>query len=79
MATSGYTEFKDSKDEPEHSGPAKPAHPHPEELETPETGLTSAEAARRFARDGPNQLPEKHVNACLNFARYFCVPMPACI
>ena len=79
MATSGYTEFKDSKDEPEHSGPAKPAHPHPEELETPETGLTSAEAARRFARDGPNQLPEKHVNACLNFARYFWGPMPACI
>ena len=49
------------------------------ELNTPEQGLTSTEAQRRFARDGPNALPEKKVNPCVKFMSYYWGPMPIMI
>jgi len=49
------------------------------EMNTPESGLTSSEAARRLARDGPNMLPEKKVNPFLKFLSYFWGPMPGMI
>jgi len=41
-----------------------------------ETGLTVAEAARRYAKFGPNSLDEKEVNHCLKLAIEFVQPMP---
>src|SRR5574343_1557187 len=81
MASSGYKELPDSatKGESEHQGPKGNAPLHPEDMNTPEAGLTTAEAERRLARDGLNQLPEKKVNACLNFLKYYWGPMPCCI
>lgn len=49
------------------------------ELNTPSSGLTSAEAKRRFDRDGPNQLPEKKINPCVKFLSYYWGPMPIMI
>mgnify|MGYP001104904976 CR=1 FL=1 len=49
------------------------------ELNTPEQGLSSDEAKRRYDRDGPNKLPEKKQNPFLKFLSYFWGPMPAMI
>src|ERR1700678_3922524 len=39
-------------------------------------GLTQAEAAKRLAKDGPNEIAEKKSNACLKFLTYFWGPIP---
>jgi H+-transporting ATPase len=39
-------------------------------------GLTAAEASKRLAKDGPNELPVKRQNALLNFLKYFWGPIP---
>ena len=39
-------------------------------------GLTQAEAAKRQARYGPNQLEEKKTNEYLKFLSYFWGPIP---
>jgi H+-transporting ATPase len=49
------------------------------ELNTPSTGLTSAEAKRRYDRDGPNKLPEKKRNPWLVFLSHYWGPMPCMI
>jgi H+-transporting ATPase len=50
------------------------------ELETRLTsspgGLTQAEAAKRLAADGPNEIPEKKTNALLKLLSYFWGPIP---
>lgn len=47
-----------------------------EELGASNQGLTQAEAQRRLAQYGPNQLPEKEVNPILKFLSYFWGPIP---
>ena len=49
------------------------------ELNTGEAGLTTAEAERRLARDGPNCLPENKQNPFLKFLSYYWGPMPCMI
>jgi H+-transporting ATPase len=39
-------------------------------------GLTGAEAAKRLAQDGPNELPVKKTNEVLKFLAYFWGPIP---
>ncbi len=39
-------------------------------------GLTAAEAAKRLAHDGPNELPIKKTNDLLKFLSYFWGPIP---
>jgi H+-transporting ATPase len=39
-------------------------------------GLTQAEAAKRLAQDGPNEIEEKKTNALLTFLSYFWGPIP---
>ncbi|CAG9327110.1 unnamed protein product [Blepharisma stoltei] len=50
-----------------------------EDIQTGPEGLESAEAHRRFERDGPNELPEKRVNPFLKFLSYYWGPMPIMI
>merc|ERR1711939_956248 len=62
-------------------------HPNVEEegpygtlqFDTPDTGLTEAEVARRAAQYGPNALPEKVKNPILEFLKHFWGPMPIMI
>jgi len=42
---------------------------------TPE-GLSQAEAVKRLAADGPNEIPEKKTSALLKFLSYFWGPIP---
>ncbi len=44
--------------------------------ETPATGLSEAEAARRLAQYGENVLAESHVSAFARLARFFWGPIP---
>ena len=39
-------------------------------------GLTEAEAKKRLAQYGPNEIPEKKTNALLKFLGYFWGPIP---
>jgi len=39
-------------------------------------GLTAAEASKRLAKDGPNELPVEKQNALLKFLKYFWGPIP---
>jgi H+-transporting ATPase len=39
-------------------------------------GLTQAEAAKRLAKDGPNEIEEKKTNLLLKFLSYFWGPIP---
>ncbi len=39
-------------------------------------GLTDAEATKRLAQYGPNEIAEKHANALLKFLSYFWGPIP---
>jgi H+-transporting ATPase len=39
-------------------------------------GLTQTEAAKRLAKDGPNEITEKKTNAFLKFLTYFWGPIP---
>lgn len=65
------------KDEPEEQSNAPKIPPERlADMQTAESGLTSAEVERRLARDGPNSLPEKKVNPILNFLKYYWGPMP---
>jgi H+-transporting ATPase len=43
---------------------------------SPEQGLTKAEADKRLAQDGPNEIAEKTVNPLLKFLSYFWGPIP---
>jgi H+-transporting ATPase len=45
-------------------------------LQSSADGLTQAEAQRRLAQYGPNELPEKKTNAFLKFLTYFWGPIP---
>jgi H+-transporting ATPase len=45
-------------------------------LESSPDGLTGAEAAKRLAKDGPNELKEKKENPILKFLKYFWGPIP---
>eukprot|EP00930_Biecheleria_cincta_P045366 TRINITY_DN31277_c0_g1_i1.p1 TRINITY_DN31277_c0_g1~~TRINITY_DN31277_c0_g1_i1.p1 ORF type:complete len:902 (-),score=173.08 TRINITY_DN31277_c0_g1_i1:106-2811(-) len=51
----------------------------PELFETGEAGLSSAEAAVRLERFGPNELPKKQDNKLLKFVMEFLQPMPLII
>eukprot|EP00928_Gymnodinium_smaydae_P025489 TRINITY_DN20274_c0_g2_i1.p1 TRINITY_DN20274_c0_g2~~TRINITY_DN20274_c0_g2_i1.p1 ORF type:complete len:912 (+),score=213.28 TRINITY_DN20274_c0_g2_i1:128-2863(+) len=48
-------------------------------LATGEKGLTSEEARRRLEQFGPNKLPEKEENMCVNLMLEFVQPMPMVI
>jgi H+-transporting ATPase len=39
-------------------------------------GLTEAEAKKRLAENGPNEIPEKKTNALLKLLGYFWGPIP---
>lgn len=39
-------------------------------------GLSDAEAKKRLAQDGPNEIPEKKENLFLKFLTYFWGPIP---
>jgi H+-transporting ATPase len=43
---------------------------------SPEQGLTKADADKRLAQDGPNEIAEKTVNPLLKFLSYFWGPIP---
>ena len=45
-------------------------------LDSSPNGLTQAEAAKRLAKDGPNEISEKKDNAFLKFLTYFWGPIP---
>ena len=45
-------------------------------LDSPPDGLTQAEAAKRLAKEGPNEIEEKKSNAFLKFLTYFWGPIP---
>jgi H+-transporting ATPase len=45
-------------------------------LDSSPNGLTQAEAEKRLAKDGPNEIAEKKSNACLKFLTYFWGPIP---
>jgi H+-transporting ATPase len=46
------------------------------QLNTSPEGLTQAEAEKRLAQYGPNELEEKKTNALLKFLKYFWGPIP---
>jgi H+-transporting ATPase len=45
-------------------------------LDAPPNGLTSADAAQRLGKYGPNALPQETVNPLLRFLSYFWGPIP---
>src|SRR6202167_3113620 len=45
-------------------------------LDSSANGLTQAEAEKRLAKDGPNEISEKKTNAFLKFLTYFWGPIP---
>ena len=45
-------------------------------LDSSPSGLSQAEAAKRLAKDGPNEIAEKKTNAFLKFLTYFWGPIP---
>ena len=49
------------------------------QLNTTPDGLTQAEATKRLAQYGPNELPEKKTNLLLKFLKYFWGPIPGMI
>ncbi len=46
------------------------------ELGSSPDGLTEAEAQKRLAQYGPNEIPEKKTNEILKFLSYFWGPIP---
>ena len=46
------------------------------QLSSSPEGLTQAEATKRLAQYGPNELEEKKTNAFLKFLKYFWGPIP---
>ena len=46
------------------------------QLKSSPEGLSQAEAAKRLAADGPNEIPEKKTNALLKLLSYFWGPIP---
>ncbi|WP_083282905.1 plasma-membrane proton-efflux P-type ATPase [Humibacillus sp. DSM 29435] len=46
------------------------------QLETSPDGLTQAEATKRLAKYGPNEIAEHHTNPLLKFLSYFWGPIP---
>jgi H+-transporting ATPase len=75
--------------EPKVSGSKPGPHPDPnddlktlplaeveKELASSPDGLTEAEAKKRLAQYGPNDIPEKKTNALLKFLGYFWGPIP---
>jgi len=78
---------KHKKSDPDKKAPAKPALkavPSEEvdpkkiakELGSSPDGLTQAEAEKRLAKYGPNQIEEKKTNFLLKFLSYFWGPIP---
>ena len=76
-------------DKPPASGPTPGAKPDPEDdlkslplpevekrLESSPEGLSEAEAKKRLAQYGPNEIAEKKTNALLKFLGYFWGPIP---
>ena len=45
-------------------------------LDASTDGLTNAEAKKRLAQDGPNEIEEKKTNMFLKFLTYFWGPIP---
>jgi H+-transporting ATPase len=68
----------DAKGKPEAAGDLKtlPLAEVEKRLESSPDGLTGAEASKRLAKDGPNELPVKKTNALLKFLSYFWGPIP---
>jgi H+-transporting ATPase len=77
--------------DPKSKNPAKPTAPPPDPKDDLKTlpmaevqkrlgsspdGLTGAEAAKRLAKDGPNEIAEVKVNPLLKFLSYFWGPIP---
>ena len=71
-----------SKSKPESKPAAKhdlrslPLSEVEKELASSSDGLSQAEAEKRLAQYGPNEIEEKKTNALLNFLRYFWGPIP---
>ena len=76
---------------PKSDSPAKPAAPPPDPKDDLKTlpmaevqkrlgsspdGLTGVEAAKRLAKDGPNEIAEVKANLLLKFLSYFWGPIP---
>jgi H+-transporting ATPase len=82
MATSNAAHAKSPDAKPASPSEAKDdltSLPLPEvekRLSTSPDGLTQAEAKKRLAQYGPNEIEEKKTNALLKFLKYFWGPIP---
>ena len=82
MATSNATHAKAPDAKPSSPSAAKddlkslPFAEVEKRLSTSPDGLTQAEATKRLAQYGPNEIEEKKANALLKFLRYFWGPIP---
>ncbi len=82
MATSNAAHAKSPDAKPASPSEAKddlkslPLAEVEKRLNTSPDGLTQAEAKKRLAQYGPNEIEEKKTNALLKFLRYFWGPIP---
>ncbi|WP_186760544.1 plasma-membrane proton-efflux P-type ATPase [Arthrobacter alpinus] len=65
-----------STPDPKHDLKSLPMAEVLKQLDTSAQGLTQAEAAKRLATYGPNEIPEHKTNPLLKFLSYFWGPIP---